>query len=660
MTEIVKFINGSDEVDLLTVGSGVRLIGWEFSLPDFKESRTASIIFESDYLTLRFLANSTHSMSVAAYGVGQNDATASLRRLVGILQKGVNKYVGKSDDYTYLMVQTNQETIPIYLTLKSFKLPKTTQIIGDTPFSTGVLVDGNQYSSGHNQLDLALEFGVGREFPIGQNSPIDMYTVATFDGRNYGTINSAGATVETDEVFVNNKHSMANISHMYHYDSSSTTFSSNLVTASLPYNLLPSPLGVGDILYVGIRSTITNGGPFNGFVLNIGTPAATEMVGEWEYWNDPLTDWFELEVVDQTETFTMAGSNIVWFYTEAEWKPTIVNGFTAYWVRFRITGLNSNTVVPTQTTRRPYFPSWPYLDIEDDQVGGDVPALMQLIIEPVFKSNVIDHTICGLKSGEDSVNFYPHLNISDEQLPTGITVDPEGWLFEDDPQAPTGRSLDVTATASTPDQVVAEISIDSSLYGAYKGRYRAIFNIYLNSAGASPKVTDIEFYLNIKAGGAIISTTEPKNIASTTSTHPEYIDLGEINLVAPIHGFDVPFDLELFATVNGANNITFFPWAIILIPTDEWSMDSSTPLNGTVYLQASGDLETTTVITRRISNDSLLSIGTLNTIQLPILKNGTKQRLVILNIYRSETERNAPISKVRISRVNRYLINSGE
>ena len=59
-----------------------------------------------------------------------------------------------------------------------------------------------------------------------------------------------------DEVFVVNKKNIAQLTDMFVYDASTTTYVSQLPAAAFPYFLLPSPFAVGDIVYFGVDPTL--------------------------------------------------------------------------------------------------------------------------------------------------------------------------------------------------------------------------------------------------------------------------------------------------------------------------------------------------------------------------------------------------------------------
>ena len=136
-------------------------------------------------------------------------------------------------------------------------------------------------------IQLNIEHGHWGGLPPGHGVGVPISAVETFNSTVYGNVDSSEVREPTtlDEVFINNQRNVANISHIFNYDASGGTYSSNLIGASLPYSLFPSSTAVGDAVYFGSQ-TLTDSGPFNSVVLDIGTAAAaTSFTILWRYWD---------------------------------------------------------------------------------------------------------------------------------------------------------------------------------------------------------------------------------------------------------------------------------------------------------------------------------------------------------------------------------------
>jgi len=86
----------------------------------------------------------------------------------------------------------------------------------------------------------------------------------------------------------------------------------------------------GDAIYFGadykfseVRINVTTAGDYSDITI------------EWEYWNGSA--WASLTVTDNTNGFTVSGTNEVTFTPPADWAKTEVNGVRAYYIRARAT-----------------------------------------------------------------------------------------------------------------------------------------------------------------------------------------------------------------------------------------------------------------------------------------------------------------------------------
>lgn len=82
----------------------------------------------------------------------------------------------------------------------------------------------------------------------------------------------------------------------------------------------------GDAIYFGadykfseVRINVTTAGSYSDITIN------------WEYWNGSA--WTSLTVTDNTNGFTVSGTNEVTFTPPADWAKTTVNGVQAYYIR---------------------------------------------------------------------------------------------------------------------------------------------------------------------------------------------------------------------------------------------------------------------------------------------------------------------------------------
>lgn len=153
--------------------------------------------------------------------------------------------------------------------------------------------------------------------------------------------------------------------------------------------LLPSSEQVNDAFYYG-QSARQFGS------LNVNVYSGVGSAITWEYWNG--ISWAALSTTDNTNGFTVIGTNTITFTPPVDWVKTIVNSSDMFWIRSRCTAASYSTT-PRLTQ------GWVYgvglLDYEDTNLGmysfEDTAALYCLI--------------CGINeytsgSDEDDVYFY--------------------------------------------------------------------------------------------------------------------------------------------------------------------------------------------------------------------------------------------------------------
>ena len=180
--------------------------------------------------------------------------------------------------------------------------------------------------------------------------------------RSLGT--HSNETVSSEELcfpgaYVANKHTWSSLTHIFRYDNSLASFSSNLLDSDPPYDLFPDPPGDLDAIYFGSEQDDDSGlmgGVFNNLVFDLIQAENTDdissaYVADWQYWNGG--SWVSLVDVDQTSagaplySWTSPGVGAVVFTPDISLSETTVNGVTGYWVRNRInSGAASMTAVP--------------------------------------------------------------------------------------------------------------------------------------------------------------------------------------------------------------------------------------------------------------------------------------------------------------------------
>lgn len=408
------------------------------------------------------------------------------------------------------------------------------------------------------------DFGVN-EHPL----YVEYYTDVVQEGR---------VTTCSPEVYVSNKFSKAVANYIYCYNAdggvkwSPNMFEWDYTAATMPLYQdntgAELTVAVGDILYFGscpIDTGDTDYGPFCSLVFDI-YQAADEIEGVWEIYTG---SWVDLVYCEDINMFTRTGvGSIVWRQAPT-WTTVAVNSKTGYWVRFRVTAIGT-PVTPHQWHRPIYTVNLPYIDIDADEVPGDISALARVVYNFAGCQTRASQTlIMGLRSLSRGENFNAYLNASDVQKITGVNFIPDmdDAEFTADANAPTGRSLLMSAYANTAMSLVGWWSISASVAKEYLGTYHAYLRVKQSTAATGT----VKLKLRINVGYSNIYT-DP--IAITTGEIITYLDMGQVTIpfseaviVDDVFGGSV--NIALYASAETGE--TFYVYDLILIPADEWA-----------------------------------------------------------------------------------------
>lgn len=396
----------------------------------------------------------------------------------------------------------------------------------------------------------------------------------------FGNLDNNGVldpTTNENEVFVINKHNIAQLTHVYMFDGS--TYTDNLVSASSgPLNGLVD----GSFIVFGIDSTVENSGPFNNLVFDISTvlSSTSAVTGTWEYWSGATwTAFTAANLQDNTDNgnnpFTVLGVNSVHWLTPSNWAAVDLSSavpgapaITGFWVRMVLSGI-FGTVTPAEQISRPiYTVVWPYIEILDENTGGDIDSLIQIVLNNrsddtanllLARSDVV---ICGLRKVSRGNEFTPYINIGDEQNTPGITIGSGVGTIATNVQAPSGRVTTYTpASANNAVAVVQNINIDSVLAPQYFGRYRAFVRVDDASGSGFP------MSLRLTINDAIRYQTP---YVDTTGSGGTAVDVGEF-VIDPgsITARELPA-LVIGVLTKHVATTQLVVFDVILIPVDEW------------------------------------------------------------------------------------------
>lgn len=278
---------------------------------------------------IRFVAQASHSGALAVGIYGERNATPSVFT-------------------TYANFRSRQKTShkviwtpPIWYAGNEYDTPSLVDVVQE-------IIDLPNWLNGGDMV-FFIDPTFGSEWQTGYRTAASFEHTSyaapqlIFEWDNEDTVYGREATC-APEVYVANKHNMAQLTNIHIYDASSE-WSGNLL-GTYPYDLFPAAPVVGDAVYFGISSAVDDSGPFSSLIFDIITTqeGITDLV--WQYWNGA---WENLIVQDNTEddsgeAFTVLGVNGVHWTQPEDWvenDPGI--GITGYWVRCAITGVISQS-----------------------------------------------------------------------------------------------------------------------------------------------------------------------------------------------------------------------------------------------------------------------------------------------------------------------------
>jgi hypothetical protein len=405
----------------------------------------------------------------------------------------------------------------------------------------------------------------------------------------------AGATCAYP-VYVANQSAQSNLTHVLVFDASASAYTNYFAGDTYPHPLLPDAPAVGDIVYFGAQADLpdTKVGPFNSLIFNL-VEAAQDVTVVWEFWTG--ASWASLTVEDKTAGLTATGvRSVVWRLPAANPGTTTVNSISGWWVRARVTAVGGNPTPPRQGVQDVYTVRWGYVEVGEGTVTGVLPALARIKYYCVGDKATgspnmeCDRLLVGLRSVARGEAFNAYLNASDRQIPFGITVSASSpGSFENSSVAPTGRRLTITSSTTNTWQDVCSWQIATSIARDYYGSYRAFVRVHRTNGDAD----DVRFRLKLvfgSGGGATFS----RDAYVLSTTDGELVELGRIDVpntsvagLAENLGDELRLVLQVYHT---AGSITTRVYDLILVPVDEWAVDTTIPaLNTTDASEVNGE-----------------------------------------------------------------------
>jgi len=618
MTAILKITDGVSQVDLLDLREGVSMNGWRQAVAGYKGGGTwqQSSLSDGRRLVDKRFMNVTETFPIAI-GRAENtqDITiAVLHRLFDLMEAASSYWITKwQTGMVWLEARSECETNTRYAIVHTANIPQIAELYAPGVFNNDAALDA---------MSLVIERGHWTEAAPGHGIPVELSAMETYDGRNLGNVDSAGVrepTVETNQVFVGNKHNVANITHIYHYNATVPAWSGNLMTAALPYALTPALAGgqVG-LTYFGIDSTLANDGPFTSLIFDIGTASANLVIDRgWEYYNLIGAGWGAMNLInddtyDAPDYLSHAGIQSVHFgpaisFGINDWGPgnllAILGGaapnVTGWWARLSYQDNGAAITVPTQQNRDIYTVTWPYTELQADQAAGNINALSKLRIFaetgdsdssgllPSFQAQT-GRLFVSLRALDRGSNFSPYINASDTQNPTGITTSVfAASAYINTSFVPSGRAVEYTSAGAG---LVKSWNVawSASLIDEYTGKYRLFARVRTDDSVPSDSSIQAKLSLRTEYGVAGVAyniywtsdeaslNIDLSNAAQQDKDLFEMLDLGEIELPAPVKTLlseETGNNIRLDLYANAATGQTVLFCDVILVPVDEWVIE---------------------------------------------------------------------------------------
>lgn len=459
------------------------------------------------------------------------------------------------------------------------------EIINHADWSTGndlvlFFQDNGSDSEAHRR---AYAYGGGGTLPVLSIFALDPASPVNTRGRSATT---------ADEVYVVNKDNTAQITHIFHYDDSAAAWSANLVGSGTPYELLPSPVETDDIVYFGISvADDPFPGPFNNLVFDLSavlTHGASSDL-DWEYWDAVAGAWQALTVSDETsdppadnEPFSASGVCSVHWEQPEFWVPTNVNGETCWWVRCYVTDATDLSGVPEQDNRDVYTICWSDVNIDEDQVEGqlDLRLKADLVPQSCYDRTAdavqghANYCMMGVRTLARGEQFRAFVPLAESFFQTTAAVIGDVSTSQiSEYSAPVGYCMNTAGVGSSGWHRVLTATFPA---GQIAAAYTGLFRIFLRYYRATDTVTDAKIKLAVTGGEIAGTKLESEEIALVENVNWAVADFGLFALppafIRPPVGQQWPVTLTLYYYSGNGDASEDIDWYdFVLIPTDEWA-----------------------------------------------------------------------------------------
>lgn len=616
---ILNITDGTTTISLINPSSGFHLINWVPAITDYKGGGVFQDPPLADWRQLRVAkwATAVENFGLTINGQNPNGVAYMLQELRRLLEKA-NAYWTSDwqNDPVWVEARASCETNTRYCLVVKGRLAND-QNYYRQPF-TGIRTT-------MRDLPLIIERRAWLENAPGVGVGVELSNQVTYDGRTLGREVTAA-----NEIFIANKRTIANITNVH-----VTTAGPNLMDAALPQTI--TNISGTNSTYFGIDTSVSDSGPFNSLVFDIGTTRSGGGAIIWEYWNGAWvsidTSW---NLYDGTVGFTSAGVGIVSWDQPDDWVAASPGGAlpAGYYVRARNTVATGGTNA-TQQNRLIYTQTVPYVEINSAQIQGDIPALSKINTQYITAPDRgFQFAVFGLRSNSRGVtSFTPYINLGNVQNPSGITT-PSSLV--NGTEYPTGAATSFTPGAGTgtlTKEILFNSTTNSNLLPEYRGQYHA----YVRAVSVGGNFNSLSMQLIGDIEDDVFFQTEVVTADVTTATGSGFyiVDLGRFDIL-PTKLSNKTADLTLTISIDydSPGSRTLILYDLVLMPIDEWGAKLDRTRNSsTTNYGIQGDsisnpkIALETLITNIDDDDDIVGIGSSVNNGPIILQANSTQRL---------------------------------
>jgi hypothetical protein len=527
----------------------------------------------------------TEKVELYLKGTSQDDTIATLKDIIALLRDAeLYAYKSSKNKPVYLISKAYNETNERYALVTAASKIKSKPVVTERHFQQAYIM---------GPIEFTIERTIWRDAIPGV-----IGTAKSLTRVPAGT----GAWEFATEQPLANYHDEHNISHIFVYDASGTSWSANQYGVLTTWNLFNAAPAVGDILYIGADD------PFFNVMFYLGTAGVgTGVTFVYEY-SDGAAGWpamtlgTHLTLYPDTEPWigktgyiglSWLGSNL----TNA-WAVETVNGVASkFWIRVRITAIaTSFGTSPANLDVAAFNDRWNWIEVPAASIVGDAPPYTMLRLKaPAGGTQAVsfaNHSriIIGAKS-RNLPTFRSNLNLGNDGNPAAWTC-----TYGTDasaaagPQSTGGDHCAVTfATNITMVKRVTLTGVDVA--ASWVGEYRPFLRVTQSGGAAGDLAVRLRVVLDATTAYAT-SVNGPDVALKGTSAlggHYELVDLWPKDVLRiPFTRFmnaDVLTNADLLFEIyasRGSGAATMLMYDLILIPIDEWSVVLDDPVTDIV------------------------------------------------------------------------------